>query len=80
MSLPHMWSKSSLTYWNPFGGDMYCGLYEIFEDEEIIPFSGFSIPANIFMNVVFPNAFAPTTPTTSPSISFPLETVNLKFS
>jgi hypothetical protein len=53
---------------------MYCGLYETAHFPEIAPAVGSSSPASIFTNVVFPVAFAPTTPTTSPFRSTPPST------
>ena len=56
----------------------YCGLYAIFTFLSILPVSGFSTPAIIFIIVVFPNAFAPIIPKTSPFLTLPgsIETEN----
>ena len=58
-------TSTSISFWR------YCGLYAILIFLSILPESGFSTPAIIFIKVVFPRAFAPIMPKTSPFLTLP---------
>ena len=67
---PFDFSKTAITSTST-SFERYCGLYEIFIFLSTEPPVGFSIPAIIFIIVVFPNALAPIIPSSSPFFTVP---------